>query len=40
MTKLARLARPLRDAKDIVDELTRREVKLSMGGSSATRPIP
>ncbi|MET3176341.1 UNVERIFIED_ORG: DNA invertase Pin-like site-specific DNA recombinase [Arthrobacter sp. UYCu721] len=33
MTKLDRLARSLRDAKDIVDELTRREVKLSIGGS-------
>ncbi len=33
MTKLDRLARSLRDAKDIVDELTPREVKLSIGGS-------
>ncbi|GAA4364338.1 hypothetical protein GCM10023166_08150 [Paeniglutamicibacter cryotolerans] len=33
MTKLDRLARSLRDAKDIVDELTRREVKLCIGGS-------
>jgi DNA invertase Pin-like site-specific DNA recombinase len=33
VTKLDRLARLLRDAKDIVDELTRREVKLSIGGS-------
>ena len=33
MTKLDRLARSLRDTKDIVDELTRREVKLSIGGS-------
>lgn len=33
VTKLDRLARSLRDAKDIVDELTRREVKLSLGGS-------
>lgn len=33
VTKLNRLARSLRDAKDIVDELTRREVKLSIGGS-------
>ncbi len=32
VTKLDRLARSLRDAKDIVDELTRREVKLSIGG--------
>ena len=34
VTKLDRLARSLRDAKDIVDELTRREVKLSIGGST------
>ena len=33
VTKLDRLARSLRDAEDIVDELTRREVKLSIGGS-------
>jgi DNA invertase Pin-like site-specific DNA recombinase len=33
VTKLDRLARSLRDAKDIVDELTRCEVKLSIGGS-------
>ena len=33
VTKLGRLARSLRDAKDIVNELTRREVKLSIGGS-------
>ena len=33
VTKLDRLARSLRDAKDIVDELTRREVKLSISGS-------
>lgn len=33
MTELDRLARSLRDAKDLVDELTRREVKLSIGGS-------
>ena len=33
VTKLDRLARSLRDAKDILDELTRREVKLSIGGS-------
>ena len=31
--KLDRMARSLRDAKDIVDELTGREVKLSIGGS-------
>ena len=33
VTKLDRLARSLRDAKDIVDDLTHREVKLSIGGS-------
>lgn len=33
VTKLDRMARSLRDAKDIVDDLTRREVKLSIGGS-------
>lgn len=33
VTKLDRLARSLRDAKDIVDELSRRDVKLSIGGS-------
>ncbi|WP_434620280.1 recombinase family protein [Arthrobacter sp. A5] len=33
VTKLDRPARPLRDAKDIVDELTGREVKLSIAGS-------
>jgi DNA invertase Pin-like site-specific DNA recombinase len=33
VTKLDRLARSLRDAKDIFDELSRREVKLSIGGS-------
>ena len=33
VTKLDRLARSLRDAKDIVDDLTQREVKLSIGGS-------
>ena len=33
VTKLDRLARSLRDAKDIVDDLTLREVKLSTGGS-------
>jgi hypothetical protein len=31
--KLDRLARSLGDAKDVVDELTRREVKLSIDGS-------
>ena len=33
VTKPDRLARSLRDAKDIVDDLTLREVKLSIGGS-------
>ena len=33
VTKLDRLARSLRDAKDIIDDLTLREVKLSIGGS-------
>ena len=33
VAKLDRLARSLRDAKDIVDELTAKGVKLSIGGS-------
>lgn len=33
VTKLDRLARSLPDARDIIDELTRRDVKLSIGGS-------
>jgi len=33
VAKLDRLARSLRHAKDIVDELTAKEVKLSIGGS-------
>jgi DNA invertase Pin-like site-specific DNA recombinase len=33
VTKLDRLARSLPDARDIADELTLREVKLSLGGS-------
>ena len=33
VTKLARLARSLRDATDIAEELTRREVRLNLGGS-------
>src|SRR3954471_9041339 len=33
VTKLDRLARSLPDARDILDELTRREVKLNLGGS-------
>jgi DNA invertase Pin-like site-specific DNA recombinase len=32
VTKLDRLARSLPDARDIADELTRREVRLSLGG--------
>ena len=33
ITKLDRLARSLRDARDIVDDLTKRGVKLNLGGS-------
>jgi DNA invertase Pin-like site-specific DNA recombinase len=33
VTKLDRLARSLPDARDIADELTRREVRLNLGGS-------
>lgn len=33
VAKLDRLARSLRDAKDIIDELTAKDVKLSIGGS-------
>jgi DNA invertase Pin-like site-specific DNA recombinase len=33
VTKLDRLARSLPDARDIVDDLTRRHVKLNLGGS-------
>ena len=33
MTKLDRLARSFLDARDILDELTKRNVKLSLGGS-------
>jgi len=33
VTKLDRLARSLPDARDIVDELTRREIRLNLGGS-------
>ena len=33
VTKLDRLARSLPDARDILDELTQRNVKLSLGGS-------
>jgi DNA invertase Pin-like site-specific DNA recombinase len=34
VTKLDRLARSLPDARDILDELTKHNVKLSLGGSS------
>ena len=37
VTKLDRLARSLPDARDILDELTRRHVRLSVGGSIHTR---
>ncbi len=33
MTKLDRLARSLPDAREVIDDLTRRHVKLSLGGS-------
>ena len=33
VTKLGRLARSLPDARDIVDDLTQRQVKLNIGGS-------
>ena len=33
VAKFDRLARSLRDAKDIIDELTAKDVKLSIGGS-------
>jgi hypothetical protein len=33
VTKLDRLARSLPDARDIADDLTRREVRLNLGGS-------
>ena len=41
VTKLDRLARSLPDARDILDELTRRSVKLSVGGSihDPTEPV-
>src|SRR4051794_21596626 len=41
VTKLDRLARSLPDARDIVDDLTRRKVKLNLGGSvhDATDPV-
>jgi len=41
VTKLDRLARSLPDARDILDELTKRNVKLSLGGSihNPTDPV-
>ena len=41
VTKLDRLARSLPDARDILDELTKRNVKLSLGGSvhDSTDPV-
>ena len=41
VTKLDRLARSLLDARDILDELTKRNVKLSLGGSihNPTDPV-
>lgn len=41
VTKLDRLARSLPDAREILEDLTRREVKLSIGGSlhDATDPV-
>ncbi len=33
VTKLDRLARSLPDARDIVDDLTRRQIRLNLGGS-------
>jgi DNA invertase Pin-like site-specific DNA recombinase len=38
VTKLDRLARSLPDARDIIEDLTKREVKLSIGGSIGTAP--
>ena len=38
VTKLDRLARSLPDARDILDELTRRNVKLSLAARSMIRP--
>ncbi|WP_307785048.1 recombinase family protein [Frigoribacterium sp. CFBP 13605] len=41
LTKLVRLARSLRDATDIAEELTRRQVRLTLGGSvyDPTNPV-
>jgi DNA invertase Pin-like site-specific DNA recombinase len=38
VTKLDRLARSLPDARDIVAELTAREVTLSLGGPTSSTP--
>jgi hypothetical protein len=38
VTKLDRLARPLPDARDIVEELTGRGVRLQLGDAVMTRP--
>jgi hypothetical protein len=40
VTKLDRLAWSLPDARDILDELTKRNVKLSLGGSTTTPTGP
>ena len=34
VTKLDRLARSMADARDLLDELTKRNVKVSLGGSA------
>ena len=39
VTKLDRLARSLPDARDILEDLTTREVKLSIGVRCTTQPI-
>jgi len=39
VTKLDRLARSLPDARDIIDELTTRGVRLQLGPRCTTRPI-
>jgi DNA invertase Pin-like site-specific DNA recombinase len=38
VTKLDRLARSLRDATDIAEELIAKGVRLNIGGSVSTRP--
>jgi len=40
VTQPDRLARSLTDAQEILDDLTRREVTLSLNGACTTRPIP